>query len=114
MSALTTGRRDAPAFTDSGSFLAESIFEEVRSVRPRSFRLGGGRYEPDGCVSFLVRFIGPDESITGELFVRQAEENDEGSPGRWLLDDLMLENKRAHNEINNSYRYNFSPYERFY
>ena len=38
----------------------------------RSWRVGGGRIEPDGSVSFLIRFLGRERSITGELYLRQA------------------------------------------
>ena len=109
LTAITAGRRNAEVLTDSGFSVTESIFDNVRSIRPRDTRLGGGRNEPDGCVSFLFRIIGQQESITGELFIRQAE-----TSGRWLLDDLILEGKRALSDIRDSYRYNFSPYERFY
>jgi hypothetical protein len=105
LSAITTGRSDAPVLENSA--LPESLFQEVRGIRPRSFRLGGGRNEADGSVSFVTRFIGQDESITGELFIRFED-------GSWILDDLFLEEKRAISEIRDGYRYNFSPYERFY
>jgi hypothetical protein len=116
LSALTAGNRGDSVFADSGLLLSENLFEEIRGIRARNYRLGGGRIEADGCVSFLVRFIGPEESITGELFIRRAEaEEDDGSGvEKWLHDDLILENKRALNEITDNYRYNFSPYERFY
>ena len=109
LSAIAAGRRDVSVLANSGFSFAESIFDNVRSIRPRDSRLGGGRNEPDGCVSFLFRIIGPQESITGELFIRVAE-----SSGRWLLDDLILEGKRTLSDIRDSYRYNLSPYERFY
>jgi len=108
LTAIAAGRRDAAVLANSGFSFTESIFDNVRSIRPKDSRLGGGRNEPDGCVSFLFRIIGQQESITGELFVRQAE------AGRWLLDDIIVEGKRALSEIRDSYRYNFSPYERFY
>ena len=111
LSAVMAGRRDAPVIEDSGSNLTEGIFEEARSIRPRYFRLGGGRTEADGCVSYLLRFIGPEESISGELFLRWAEDPGEE---RWLLDDIILENKRVLSDIRDDYRYNFTPYERFY
>ena len=107
LSAITEGRRDAAVLANSG--LAESLFEEVRGLRPRSYRLGGGRNEADGCVSFLVRLVGPVESLTGELYLR----SDEAS-GRWLLDDLILEEKKVNADIRDSYRFDFSPYERFF
>jgi hypothetical protein len=115
LSAMMAGRRDAPVFANSASYIAETVFEEVRSLGPRTFRLGGGRIEPDGCVSFLVRFISREESITGELFIRwtDASESTTGT-GRWILDDLVLEDRRALVDIRESYRFNFSPYERFF
>jgi hypothetical protein len=99
LSALTRG--------DSGRGVSEETKKQVNDLRPRSYRLGGGRTEPDGCVSFLLRFLGQNESAAGELFVRQEE------AGNWILDDLILEENRALSDIRDSYR-DFSPYERFY
>jgi hypothetical protein len=107
LSAITAGRNDAPVLANFGSVLTEGLFQEIRDIRPRSYRLGGGRTEADGSVSFVTRFIGQEESITGELFIRFEE-------GDWILDDLILEEKRAVSEIRDGYRYNFSPYERFF
>jgi len=109
LNAIAAGRKDAQVFANSGFSFTESIFDNIRSIRPRDSRLGGGRYEPDGCASFLIRIIGQQESITGELFIRRAE-----TSGEWLLDDLILEGKRTLSDIRDSYRYDFSPYERFY
>ncbi|MDR2768593.1 MAG: hypothetical protein LBB82_09750 [Treponema sp.] len=39
----------------------------------RTYRLGGGRNEGDGGVSFLIRFLGRSQSITGELYLRRLE-----------------------------------------
>ena len=123
LSAVIAGRRSESILTQSGYSFPENFFDEVTSIRPRNYRLGGGRTELDGCVSFVVRIIGPDESITGELFIRRADAIDEidatdaeeaGTPGRWLLDDIILEDKRPLSDIRDSYRYDFSPYERFY
>jgi len=112
LSALMVGRRDAPAFADLSQ--AGSYFEEVRSISPRAFRLGGGRIEPDGHISFLIRFISREESITGELFIHWQDAGEDDRPGRWVLDDLILEDRRTLIDIRDSYRFNFSPYERFY
>jgi len=115
LTAITAGNRNAQVLANSGFSFTESMFDNIRSIRPRDSRLGGGRYEPDGCVSFLIRIIGPQESITGELFIRQADAMDGGTAaGRWLVDDLLLEGKRTLADIRDSYRYDFSPYERFY
>ena len=106
ISALARGRNDAPVLQRSSS-IVESVFEEINGINTRSYRIGGGRNEPDGSVSFLVRFIGRSESITGELFVRLETTT-------WLLDDLILEEKIPLSEIRDDYRYDFSPYERFF
>jgi hypothetical protein len=114
LSALARGRNDAPVLQRSSS-ISESVFEEISGINTRSYRLGGGRYEPDGSVSFLVRFIGRTESITGELFVRFGGTTpDREDGGRWLLDDLILEEKFPLSDIRDDYRYDFSPYERFF
>jgi hypothetical protein len=118
LSALTTGNNEAQVLTDTGSVITESMLEELRSLQPRTFRLGGGRFEPDGSVSFLLRFLGPQESISGELYLRQTQEEAPGGTveiqARWLLDDLLLEERRSLTEIRGSYRFDFSPYERFF
>jgi len=122
---LLSGNKDTEIIKESGSVLTESMLEELSGINPRTYRLGGGRIEADGCVSFMVRFLGAGESITGELYLRQADspansddtvsaETGEGGEGKWILDDLILEDKRELTEIRDSYRYDFSPYERFY
>ena len=118
LTALAAGTKNAPALAESDSVLAKSLLEELKDLGPRSYRLGGGRIEADGSVSFMVRFLGAEESVTGELYLRrrggpeitEPEEKEEA----WLLDDLVLEEKKALGEANDSYRYDFSPYERFY
>ena len=102
ISTLVGGSREA-------SGLSQSNIDNIEAIRVRNFRIGGGRIEPDGSISFLVRFIGPEESITGELFLRQGEEDE-----RWRLDDLILEERRLLREIRDNYRFDFTPYERFY
>jgi hypothetical protein len=52
----------------------DGFFEAIREVGPEFFRLGSGRLEPDGAVSFLLRFIGREKGITGELYIRTDEE----------------------------------------
>jgi len=51
----------------------EDCMTKLKGINPQSFRLGSGREEPDGSFSFLVRFTGREEGITGELFVRFEE-----------------------------------------
>jgi len=118
LSALVAGNKEAEILKGLGSVLTENIFEEMNDLGSRSYRLGGGRTEADGSVSFMIRFLGSEESITGELYLRQAENPEETAElpggGKWLLDDLILEEKRELTEIRDSYRYDFSPYERFF
>ena len=84
------------------------IRDEIINLRPRNYRIGGGRTESDGSISFLIRLLSQNESITGELFIRQNEENE------WFMDGIILEERRSISEIRDSFRYDFSPYERFY
>ena len=144
LSALTTEAENAPALAGTASLITGDLIETIRSIEPRAYRLGGGRNEADGSVSFLMRFFGPEESITGELFMRlekrkeekkeESEDAEIDEPGeingtaaantvvaangiaaeKWVLDDFILEEKRALSDIRDSYRYDFSPYERFF
>ena len=113
-----------PVLAPINSVLRESYFSILETIEPRSFRIGGGRTEPDGAVSFLVRFIGKEKAITGELFLRAdtvqtalpalpifANEDDDAEyPGdavnsegkeaevvmvkNWKFDELILEEAR--------------------
>jgi len=133
LSALVRGTNNARVLEGTSSIITESMLEEIGSINARTYRIGGGRYELDGAVSFLVRFIGREESMIGELFVRyetvrvpvstENTEDDNGEPiteparreeSRWLLDDLILEDKVSLSDITDDYRYDFSPYERFF
>ena len=88
----------------SSAHIYTATLENIQAWR---YHVGGGRTEEDGSVSFLVRFFGRTHWITGELYLRQ-EDND------WYLDDLLLEDARSLEEGNNIYQYDFSPYERFF
>lgn len=117
-SALTAGADDAPVYDGSDSSLIEDLIETIRSIEGRIYRLGSGREEADGSISFLLRFMGNTESITGELFIKQGKSEEtelsEVKTEKWVLDSLILEEKRALSELRDSYRYDFSPYERFF
>jgi len=105
--------------------LRENYLSVLRIIEPTSYRLGSGREEPDGSISFLIRFLGREQSITGELFVRyvtrRIEEtvNDEvtvRTVGSWTFEDLILEGARTREQDlrENMQRFDFSPYERFF
>jgi hypothetical protein len=99
--------------------LLENYLSMLRVIEPGSFRIGGGREEADGSVSFLVRFIGREQAITGELYVRQGgrtANNVDRSTGNWEFDELLLEEaKNRDTEHQESiHRHDFNPYERFF
>jgi hypothetical protein len=106
LEALLSGNRGV-SLPGADKALADRLFEELEPVAPLQFRLGGGREEDDGTVSFLVRFLGREKGKTGELFLLPKDET-------WLLDDLLLEEEQDLAEEREAYRFDFSPYERFY
>ena len=71
--ALLAGDIDAPILSSVNRVFLEGYMATMEVVNPRSFRIGSGQDTLDGSVSFLVRFIGRDHGLTGELFVRQEE-----------------------------------------
>jgi len=113
VSALFSKRIDHPALSSVSASLQQSYMSALDNISPRSYRIGGGREEADGAVSFMIRFIGREYGITGELFIRY-ETSD--AVGNWVFEDLILEEARElENERQESTnRYDFSPYERFY
>jgi hypothetical protein len=68
--ALTAGNQNDPSLSGMNGVLLEAFISELNGISPRSYRLGSGREEPDGAVSFLVRFLGREQGITGELYIR--------------------------------------------
>jgi hypothetical protein len=107
ITALMARQTDNSILTRENSSLLESCLNALDAINPLKYHLGGGRTEPDGTVSFLVRFLGTEQWIAGELYLRPDGNN-------WRLDDLVLEEARDHIEGNSPYQYNFSPYERFF
>jgi len=69
-SCLLKGDIGHSSFSSISDDLLENYLSALAIIEPRSFRLGGGKEEPDGAVSFLIRFIGKEQGITGELFIR--------------------------------------------
>jgi hypothetical protein len=71
--ALLAGNAQASVLSPAKSVDRESWMAILNTINPQTYRLGGGREEPDGSVSFLVRFAGREQGITGELFIRVEE-----------------------------------------
>ena len=136
--ALLAGNMNASVLSSVNKVFLEGCMSMLNVVNPRFFRLGGGREEPDGSVSFLVRFAGREQGITGELYIRSeerrtaplpqpvtegGEETEQAPPTRapivqkiWIFEDLILDSPRSREEeiIESRQRYDFSPYERFF
>jgi len=121
---LISGNMGHSGLTGINAVLREDYLTELQEIYPRSFRIGGGREEADGAVSFMVRIIGRESGITGELFIRyvtrqikpENEEDEIKTIGNWVFEDLILEQARSREEENREYlqRFDFSPYERFF
>lgn len=94
-----------------------SALESLSGIGTRNWRVGGGKIEPDGSVSFLIRFLGREKSITGELYLRRDEsaaKRGEENPA-WQVDDVLLENPRSLAEGKFSPGgADMAPYERFF
>jgi hypothetical protein len=105
--ALSLNRESALLAGASQSQL-EELFTALEPMSPQQCRLGGGREEADGATSFLFRFMGRDTSLAGELYVRL-------DGNSWRLDDIIVEEAKALSEEGlNTYKFDFSPYERFF
>jgi hypothetical protein len=71
--AFLSGNLNAAVLSPVSKVYLEGWMDMLNEINPQVFRLGGGREEPDGSVSFLIRFAGREQGITGELFVRPEE-----------------------------------------
>jgi len=71
--ALLQGNINASVLASVNKVFLQDCMSALSVVNPRFFRLGSGREEPDGSVSFLIRFAGREQGITGELFIRYEE-----------------------------------------
>ncbi|MDR0400498.1 MAG: hypothetical protein LBH51_06090 [Treponema sp.] len=129
LSALNAGNRNAPSLASLGPLAREELFAALGEVQPRRYRIGEGREETDGACSFLVRFLGRETGIAGELYLRfqspppeapagDSENSAAPPPPRaaagWVLDDLLLEEKRPLGRISDEPVFDFPPYERLY
>jgi len=97
----------------------ESYLSTIEIIGPIGFRIGGGREEADGAVSFLVRFLGREHGVSGELYVRyrtRLNQQTGRTTGAWIFEELLLDEvkERVKEQQESIYRYDFNPYERFF
>ena len=116
---LISGQMEHPALVSVNSVIRESYLSSLAVIDPEVFRIGGGREEIDGAFSFLIRFLGKEKGITGELYIRyKIDRNSEGSSAEsnWVLEELLLEEAKdrevVFQEVMN--RNDYIPYERFF
>jgi hypothetical protein len=72
LSSLVYGGASSPGIVISPP-LRNKVRPVLSALGVRTYRIGGGRNESDGSVSFLIRFLGRSQSITGELYLRRSE-----------------------------------------
>ena len=109
--AAGNGKVEGVQFSEQKRF---SVVQVIAGLGTRRWRVGGGRVEPDGSVSFLIRFLGREKSITGELYLRKEESNSENGIV-WHVDDILLENPRQLSDGKfGPGGADLTPYERFF
>jgi hypothetical protein len=121
-SGLLTGQMNHSGIDSISAGLRENYLAVLERISPQSYRIGGGREEADGAVSFLIRFIGKEQGIMGELFIRlqdqrkQGEETETRTARKWVFDELILEEAKSKEaeQKETLQRFDFSPYERFF
>jgi hypothetical protein len=104
---LTRMNKEAETLQNLSPDSLNESMTKLGEVKPRKVRLGGGRDEIDGSVSFLFRFMGSENELSGELYIRN-EEN------KWKLEDIILEDPRKLSIGSESFTATYTPYERFY
>lgn len=104
LTALMENDREASVLAALDASFLDELLGTLEPLAARKFRLGSGRNEEDGSVSFLIRVIGREQWISGELYLRFEYET-------WLLDDLILEQAKTFSTDDSGYT---APYERVF
>jgi len=122
---LVSVNMEHPGLAGISADLRADYLAELQNIYPLNYRIGGGREEADGAVSFMIRIMGRESGIVGELFLRYVtrqikpdnEESEVRTAGSWKFEDLIFEEARSREEEKKqeaSQRFDFSPYERFF
>jgi hypothetical protein len=121
-SGFLSGNADNTALASINSITRENLLSTLEIINPSNYRIGGGREEADGAISFLVRYIGRDYGITGELYIRyvtrqiQGEDEEVRTTGNWTFEELLLEEAKDRDmeQQESKNLHDFYPYERFF
>lgn len=102
-------KREASAFLSIIPSATRSDFlNDLGSVTSRKYRVGSGRTEVDGSTSFLFRFIGREQELAGEIYLRSGESG-------WVLEDIISEEPRNLDEARDGdHPYSWTPYDSFW
>jgi hypothetical protein len=99
--------KTADSLKPLGPDVLNEAMSKLGEVTPRKVRLGGGREETDGSVSFLFRFMGNENELSGELYLRADGDN-------WKTEDIILEAPKKLSVGDEAFTSAYTPYERFY
>jgi hypothetical protein len=90
-----------------GPDITGDAMEKLAEAAPHKWRIGGGREEADGSVSFLFRFMGREKEVSGELYLRS------GTDG-WKTEDIIFNTPKELTIGVDTSSSGYTPYERFY
>ncbi|MDR1300951.1 MAG: hypothetical protein LBK43_00565 [Treponema sp.] len=107
LTALLRGNQDALVLQELDPQMILDYLTALEPIKPQKFRIGGGREEPDGSTSFLIRFVGREQWISGELYLNPEDT-------QWKVEELILEEPQDIQEKTETYPFDYSPYERLY
>ncbi|OHE77054.1 MAG: hypothetical protein A2413_08080 [Treponema sp. RIFOXYC1_FULL_61_9] len=103
---LSSSKDVSALFLERGKTESEAAAVLLRPIAPKSVRLGGGMPVDGGSYSFLVRFLGEESSVTGELRVSPSEEN-------WRVAALLLDAPVKDEYADGTARFDPFAYKRF-
>ena len=109
MAEVRDGKADSPLLAPLSKRDRDELFSRAASVAPRKVRVGGGREEAETSTSFLFRFIGREQELSGELFLSVTGD------GEWRLEDILPETPRDIGEATErDHPYSYTPYAPFW
>jgi hypothetical protein len=109
LSDLQQAKKTSALLVTIPSETVDTIVSGLEKITPRKFRVGGGQEGVDGSISFMFRFVGREEELSGAVYLRGQED------GSWKLEDIIPEEPRSLEQARQSDNpYLWLPYDRFY